>query len=132
MKRFLLCTLLVAGCSDVNVTALTVPPPGKVAELDNENLKLELSRGVAFAFECGESNNDYTGPCRDSTITSKDATIAQAFPSYLDELAPAWGGGDLGPRSKAAFVVVGMTAGKTKLELSTPEQDLSIDVTVVP
>jgi hypothetical protein len=132
MKRFLLCIVVVAGCDDVNVQALTVPPPGKVAQLDAKNLELELSRGVAFAFECNESNNDYTGPCRDSTLTSDDAAIAQAFPSYLDSLAIAYGGGDLGPRSRSAFVVVGLAAGKTDLRLATPDKDLSIRVTVVP
>ena len=131
MKRFILLAAL-AGCGDVYVQALTVPPPGKVAQLDAENLELEVSRGVAFAFECTESNSDYTGPCRDSTLSSDDAAIAQAFPSYLDSLAGAYGGGDLGPRSRSAFVVVGMTAGKTDLRLATPDKDLSIRVTVVP
>ena len=131
MKRLILSALVVAGCGDVKVQALTVPPPGKVAELDAENLTLELSRGVAFAFECYE-NTSYNGPCRDSSVSAADAAIAQAFPSYLDELAPAWDGGDLGPRSRSAFVVVGLAAGKTKVELKTPEKDVSIAVTVLP
>ena len=131
MKRFILFAAL-AGCTDVYVEALTVPPPGKVAQLDAENLELEISRGIAFAFECNESNSDYTGPCRDSAATCDNEAIAEAFPSYLDSLAPSWGGGDLGPRSRSAFVVVGLTAGTTDLRLNTPEKDVVIHVTVLP
>jgi hypothetical protein len=129
MKRWILCALL-AGCGDVYVEALTVPPPGKVAQLDGENL--ELSRGIAFAFECTETGGDYSGPCRDSTLTSGDAAIAQVFPSYLDSLGSAYGHGDMGSRSRSAFVVVGLTAGKTDLQLATPDKDLTIQVTVEP
>lgn len=132
MKQLILFAIFAVGCSDVQLNALTVPPPGKAAQLDAENLELELSHGVAFAFECVESNSDYTGPCRDTTVTSQDSSIATAFDSYLDELAPAYGGGDLGPRSKSAFVVVGVTAGSTKLQVKTPEEDLTVRVTVVP
>ena len=131
MKQLIVLLALVAGCGDVQLAALTVPPPGKVAQLDAEKLTLSISRGVAFAFECTEYNN-YSGPCRDTTVSSADPAIATTFDSYLDELATAYDGGDLGPRSKSAFVVVGLAPGATKLTVATKEQDLTVDVTVLP
>lgn len=134
MNRFMLCTLcmfLAVGCGDVYLEALTVPPPGKVATLDADNHTLELSRGIAFAFSCTETGG-YSGPCRDATITSSEPAIATAFASYLDELDRAYDGGDLGPRSKAAFVVVGMTPGTTDVRVTTEGDDVTVSVTVVP
>lgn len=136
MNRSIVCACIaaLAGCGSVDLVALTVPPPGKVAQLDAENLKLELSRGVAFAFECNEANNDgYTGPCRDAATLSMDETIVKSFPSYLDELStPAYDNGELGPRSRSAFVVVGLVPGSADLKLTTKETDLSVRVTVLP
>jgi len=42
---------LLAGCSP-NFQSITVPPPTKKAELDDEDRTIEVSKGVALAFEC--------------------------------------------------------------------------------
>lgn len=134
MKQLLLCLAiasLATGCGDVYLEALTVPPPGKAATLDTENRTLELSRGIAFAFACTESGG-YSGPCRDATITSTEPSIATAFSSYVDELDRAYDGGDLGPRNKSAFVIVGMTPGTTDVRITTEGEDVTISVSVVP
>lgn len=132
MSRVVMIAALAAGCGDVTVEALTVPPPGKVAQLDAENRVLELSAGVAFAFECTEANGGYSGPCRDSVASSENPDIAGVFPSYLDTLAPAYSRGDLGPRSRSAFVVVGLAAGTASLTVTTPTENVAITVHVVP
>jgi hypothetical protein len=132
MMRAILCACLFAGCGEVSVAALTPPPPGKIAQLDAENLKLELSHGVAFAFECTANDNGYSGPCRDATAATADASVASVFPSYLDTLAPAWDSGNAGPRSRTAFVVVGLGTGSTELVVETSDGDVTVDVTVTP
>lgn len=133
MKRAILLAALVTGCGEVRVEAITVPPPGKTAELDADNHRLHLSLGVAFAFECTEYNNDgYNGPCRRGEVSSSSADVASIFPSYLDSLAPAYDGADIGPRSRAAFVVVGLAAGDATVRVATADDDVAIDVTVLP
>jgi hypothetical protein len=124
--------LFAAGCGEVNVVALTVPPPGKTAQLDAEDQTLRLSRGVAFAFECTEWDDSYDGPCRNARVTATNPDVASAYKSYLDDLAPAWDGGDVGPRSRAAFVVVGLAVGDAKVRVDTSEDYVTIDVTVIP
>ena len=129
MIRALAVAALLAGCGEITVTALTPPPPGKTAVLDGEDL--DLSRGIALAFECVASNDDYNGPCRDATATSSDPGVARVFPSYLDTLAPAWkGGGAGGPRSRTAFVVIGLAEGTSEVRVETSDGDVSIDVSV--
>jgi hypothetical protein len=133
VKRAIVLVMLAAGCGEVRVEALTVPPPGKTAQLDAENQTLHLSRGVAFAFECTEWNGDgYSGPCRGGTATGTNPEVATVFKSYLDTLAPAYDGGDLGPRSRAAYVVVGLAVGEAKVRVDTPDDHITIDVTVIP
>lgn len=132
MKRAILIALLGAGCGEVNVAALTVPPPGKTAQLDAENQTLHLSRGVAFAFECTEWDNSYDGPCRNARVTATNPDVAPAYKSYVDSLAPTWDGGDVGPRSRAAFVIVGLAVGDAKVRVDTSDDYVTIDVTVIP
>jgi hypothetical protein len=131
MNRYIVVVGLLAGCGEVDIAALTVPPPGKVATLDAKNHTLQLSRGVAFAFECTESDGGYYGPCRDAQLASSDATIAQALPTYLDDLSSGYAG-EVGPRSRSAFVVIGLAEGPTSLALSTAQETITIAVTVLP
>jgi hypothetical protein len=123
---------LVAGCDPVAVTALTVAPPGKIAELDDENLELKLSKGIAIGFECSASDDGYRGPCRNPRAKIADTSIASVFDSYLDSTAEAWDNGAAGPRSRTAFIVVGLEPGDTDLEVITSDGDVSVSVTVVP
>jgi hypothetical protein len=130
--RALLIAGLAAGCSEVNVEALTPPPPGKIAVLDSENNTLELSRGVAFAFECTAYGGGYDGPCRDAKASTSHENIVTVYPSYLDSLGSAWDDGNAGLRSRTAFVVVALGEGKTEVLVKTADGDVGIDVTVKP
>ena len=134
MRNFILVACLVGcslgGCGDVSLTALTPPPPGKIATLDDEHQTLEISRGIAFAFECLSTNDSYSGPCRDATAVAGDEGIVNVFPGYLDTLAQSWDDGASGPRSRTAFVVVALTAGVTDLVVTTSEGDVNLEVTV--
>ena len=128
---FVLCSV-IAGCDPISVTALTVPPPGKTAQLDDESLELELSHGIALGFECTANTNDYYGPCRNPRAKMTDETIAAVFSSYLDSVADTWNDGAAGPRSRTAFVVVGLAPGKTTLKVTTTDGDVDVSVTIVP
>jgi hypothetical protein len=128
----LLLAAFVAGCDPIAVTALTVAPPGKVAQLDDESLELEVSRGIAIGFECTANTDGYLGPCRNARAKIKDTGVAVVYASYLDSLAESWDDGNAGPRSRTAFVVVGLAEGTTELQLITADADIDVSVTVVP
>ncbi len=132
LASLFLVALFVAGCDPIAVTALTVAPPGKTAQLDDENLELKLSKGIAIGFECSASTNDYRGPCRNPRAKIDDPGIATVFDSYLDSTAETWNDGAAGPRARTAFIVVGLEPGDTDLEVITSDGDVSVSVTVVP
>jgi hypothetical protein len=119
-----------AGCDPVSLTALTVPPPGKVALLDDEAQTLKLSRGIAVGFECTANTTEYNGPCRNARAKTDDENVAVVFSSYLDSVADTWDGGAAGPRSRVAFVVVGLAAGKTDVHVITADGDVDLSVTI--
>lgn len=132
LSLFVLVIALVAGCDPVALTAMTVPPPGKVALLDDENLTLDLSRGIAIGFECTAGTSDYNGPCRNARAKIEDENIAVVFTSYLDSVAEVWNDGDAGLRSRTAFVVVGLEPGTTDLHVITTDGDVDVSVTIEP
>jgi hypothetical protein len=132
MKSIILLLALAAGCDPISVTALTVAPPGKTASLDDESLGLQVSRGIALGFECSANTQDYLGPCRNARAKIGDESVALVFASYLDSLADSWDDGYAGPRSRTAFVVVGLEPGDTTLELVTTDGDVDVSVTVLP
>jgi hypothetical protein len=130
MKRFVLLFALV-GCNDITLEALTVAPPGKTAALDADNNVLDVSRGVAMAFECTASGNAYSGPCQDAEITVDDPAIASVYPSYSDALTERYSGIQ-GPQARTVFVVVGLQEGKTALRVTTEHASADVAVTVEP
>jgi hypothetical protein len=130
MIRCLLALVLFAGCGEVTLSALTAAPPGKVAHLDDDDDTIDLSRGIALGFECNSSEDSYYGPCRQATATVDDEGVASVYASYLDSLAESYNGGIAGPRSRTAFVVVGLHAGKTDMHISSKDGDVSFEVTV--
>jgi hypothetical protein len=107
-----------------------VAPPGKTALLDTEGDDLTLSRGTAFAFECMAQEGDYFGPCREATARIEDDTVGSVYASYLDTLVPAYDEGETGPRSRTAFVVVGLRDGRTDIHVDTSDGDITIDLRV--
>src|SRR5262249_42773452 len=84
----------------------------RVAKLDREGDRVEISRGVALAFECRDGNY---APCENASATADDTRIAQILPAHLNDVSEPWDWG--GPNPKTAFVVVGVAAGTTKLRV---------------
>lgn len=128
--RLLAVLALASGCGEVTLSALSVAPPGKTALLDTEGDDLKLSRGIAFAFECIARESDYYGPCREATARIEDEAVGSVYASYLDTLAPAYDDGETGPRSRIAFVVVGLHEGRTDIHVDTSDGDITIDLRV--
>lgn len=115
------------GCSP-DLAAVTVPPPGAVAELDDTEETIELTRGIALGFEC-----TYQGhPCDSATAEIADPAIASVFPAYVDLLNRDYNGSALATgKQRTVFVIVGNQAGNTTLELSSDDGDLSFSVKIV-
>ena len=100
---------LLAGCSP-NFQSITVPPPTKKAELDDEDRTIEISKGVALAFECTNQGV----PCASASAKVDDAKIATVMSSYVDVLSPALPGDSgrtKGAKPRTVFVVLGVAAG---------------------
>ena len=114
----------------MTLSALTVAPPGKTAVLNDEDDKLELSRGIAIGFECNSSEGDYYGPCRGTKLYVDNADIAAAFTSFSDTLTQSYDGGPAGARAKTAIVVVGLQPGKTAVTIDTDDGNVTLDVTI--
>jgi hypothetical protein len=99
---------LTAGCEN-RYEALTGPPPGLVASLDDESKTIRLTEGVSLAFECFEG--DGRDPCaRDRSVA--DSVVAQIFPANLDTLTDNF---RKGPQTRSAYVLVGLKPGKTSV-----------------
>ena len=100
MKRWMLSILVfvAVGCGD-RFSALSVPPPGAVAEFDAIAKKVSLSKGVAIAIEC---RSQYE-PCKELSVAAANPDVAMVHIAKLDELSYS----SRGPQQRAALVVVG-------------------------
>lgn len=136
MSRALLLPLvLAAGCLPT-LSAQSMAPPGRVARLDAvdgifqiKSYKLELSRGVAIAVTC-----NHGAPCGKVRVSSDDPAIAEVHDASFGVLQPSHGMA-FSPDNQAtatAFVVVGRTAGTTKVRVKTGDGDRTIAVRIVP
>jgi hypothetical protein len=119
-----------AGC-DPRFEALTVPPPTAVAELSDEDMTIDLSKGVALGFECIARDGT---PCDSATAEADDPAIAGVFQGYVDLLSPsvpAGSGQRVGSEPRAIFVVVGRAVGTTTLHIKSDDgdDDFSVEVT---
>jgi hypothetical protein len=126
--RAALILLALAACNPTLI-AYSGPPPARTAQLDpvknfwgTKSYRMELSSGVAIAVVCYEG-----GPCRDLKITSDDSKIADVRPASLGGLQQGFDRAT----PLAGFVVVGKTAGTTKLHLKTKDGWREIAVTIV-
>ncbi|MBN2495043.1 MAG: hypothetical protein JXR96_10665 [Deltaproteobacteria bacterium] len=125
----LLClgALLGSGCEWTEFTAVSTPPPGKIAELDDGDRRVEIGERVALAIECSNS----TGPCRDVVASSDDPDCLRVYPAYVDYLVAAYENGRYeGMRQASVFVLTGQHAGKTRLRFQTNAGSATFDVTV--
>lgn len=118
---FVLVTGLSAGCKN-NYEAITAPPPGLTASLDDQSHSIRLSRGVSIAFACTDEHGD---PCAKGSST-EEAGTARIFPANLDALTE-WGY-QHGPQPQTVFVVVGIAAGRTSVQAGGD----ALSVTVLP
>jgi hypothetical protein len=135
IRASLIILALAAGCSPT-LSAQSMAPPGRAARLDTidgfwgiKGYRLALSKGVAIAVTC-----NHGGPCGKLRVTSDDPSIAEVHDASLGVLQPSHGGvyAPDNQATAAAFVVVGKTAGTTKVRVKTNDGGRTIDVTIVP
>jgi hypothetical protein len=119
---------LLAGC-EPNLEAITVAPPTAVAELNDADGTVELSRGVALAIEC-----TYQGvPCEAPGFEIGDEGVLSVRPAFLDLLSEQGvGAGSAGPQPRAVFVLLGLQEGSSSLTITSDDGDTDFDVTIVP
>jgi hypothetical protein len=120
----LVTSIFSAGCEN-RYEALTAPPPGMIASLNDESKQIQLSKGVSLAFECfaGNTGND---AC-DRSASTNEPGIALVFPASLDSLTDKYSYRK-GPQTRSAWVVVGVAPGTTSILAGGG----SLGVTVVP
>jgi hypothetical protein len=118
----MLAGLLASGC-ETRLQALSTPPPGKVAALDEVDEQIELSHGAALAVACEFQNS----PCENVTITSDDPAIADARLGYFDDLED----GMRSSKPVSAFVVIGRSPGITVLHVRGSDADADYRVSVL-
>lgn len=126
----------LTGCTEPYFESLSAPPPTKTADLDSADKTIEISAGVALAFECSLNN----APCQAAKASVGDEAIATVARAYLDYLSDAIYDPSVsasrGKTARTAFVVVGRAPGKTKLTVKLDddgdETEVDLDVTVRP
>jgi hypothetical protein len=121
----------VAACNP-HLVAESPAPPGRTARLDEvrgfwgvKSYKLEISQGTALAITCSK-----LGPCKNMTLAVDNGGVAEARPASLDVLRPNGYSGN--QATATAMVVVGKTAGTTRLHVRTKDGNRDVAVTVIP
>ena len=115
---------LMTGCDD-HFYALTVPPPTKLAELDDVDCEIVVSKGVALAFECTSPS----GPCENARISSADEATVEVREAYVDSLDNEANGRSYS-RPRSAFVVVGKAPGRTRVTVRSANDTTDFEVQV--
>lgn len=125
------CVLMAAGCQEQEFNLITVPPPSRTGKLDGH--ALQLSQGVALAIECIDPEDDLR-TCGTLRVRSQDPGRARAFVAEVDQLFAARVRGRATSRSerRSIFVVTGVAAGETRVEVETRRGTESFAVTVSP
>jgi hypothetical protein len=140
MRLLMLSFIVVAcGCSRITVDVLTQAPPGRNAFVDVETDTLHVTRGVAVALECHESNDGYYGPCRGMNVVLDDDEIAAIIPAHLDALPnqyvrSPYSGDDetvlTGPEARQGFVVAAQNAGSAALTITAETGEFPMTLVV--
>ena len=112
--------LALAGC-ETKLSALSAAPPGKVAEVDPFYGTIEISAGVALAFECTYDIQ----PCQNATAAVVDPDIAEVRPALLEELSPD------AVTPPTTFLIIGKVPGDTTLRIEGDASDADFSVTVI-
>lgn len=126
MGLFALAALAI-GCGPT-FHAVTAPPATRTAALDAEAETIEISPGVALAFECLPHIS--TAECEAASPSVDDPRIANVLPAYLAQVDEHWWMRN-GPQPRVSFVVWGVAPGKTKLRLRSKDGESVLDVRVV-
>ena len=130
-KKVLVVVALVAlcGCQVTEILVHTNPPPGKSAEVVDE--ELVLSAAVAVAVECVYSDYDayYSAPCPELEVRADDDTLFDIHDALLD-VEPTGRGPEAGA-DRAVRVLVGLTEGTTTLHFDHAQGAHEIGVRVV-
>jgi hypothetical protein len=137
MKRGLSLGLLAAlallsGCHDAKeFRMISVPPPAKVGSLDQHTIR--LSKGVALGIECIDPESKAARTCGRLHGRSNDPAVARAFAADTDQLASAWAPGRTSrlTERRSVFVVTGLAAGRTHVQIQTSGSLEDFDVEVV-
>jgi len=114
-----------AGCSP-NVFALTPAPPMRIAELDSAADTIDVSEGVAMAFECRDGFSH--GPCDAFRVESRDPSIATVHLAHVDPEHGAWSRSR--PEALTSFVLVGIKPGNTVVTTRSGKWSRDYQVTV--
>jgi hypothetical protein len=123
IRSWLLISLIAfAAACDKRYEALTAPPPGLTASLNDHDKTIEISPGVSLGFECFD---DRDNPCA-REASGGDPATAWIYPAALDTVTER--AAVSGPQTRSAFVVVGIAAGKTEVSAGGG----SLTVTVLP
>ena len=123
-------SLCLGACGEVSFEAITTAPPDRVADLNEEEGTITLSRGVALAIECTSSGSGHHGPCENMTRRVDDPRVALALPADVDELRDRYERGSVDTRQAAVLVVAGRAPGTTTVRVTTDRGGASFDVTV--
>lgn len=125
----LLAAAFTSGC-DPHFAALTVPPPTAEATLSDNDRTIDLSKGVAMAFECIASDGT---PCDAASAKADDPAVLGVFNGYVDLLSPSINNGSsrtIGAEPRSIFVVLGRAEGATTLHITSGDGDVDFDVDV--
>lgn len=117
MKRlpFLFLALAASGC-ETTLLPMTDAPPAKIAEIDEAYGRIEISAGVAMAFECRYDGS----PCQDATAVMVDPNIADVYPTAFAASDP----------NAQVFLIIGRKPGTTSLRVAGYYGNASYTVTV--
>lgn len=115
--------LAVVGCGP-RFSLITGAPPNRVARLDLDNKRIEVSEGVAVALECYREGS----ACKDVKATSSDPKIARVFPAHLTKVTR--GLYEQGNVSTAA--IVGVAPGKATIHVVSEGSTTDYEVDVLP
>lgn len=124
MNHWLKRTLIVAGLAWLSsacthYSAISSPPPGHTAQLNDAADELRISPGVALAFTCTTPDGN---PCS-SSARIEDPSLAKLMPGHLAALDNYVDG----RLPQSSYVVIGIKPGKTRLLI---EEEDPIDVIV--
>ena len=122
------CGALLAGCEQVDFSAVSSPAPGAVAQLDNGDREIQLSAHTALAIEC----STLKGPCHDVQVRVADNQIVQVYPASVDRLVASYSDGRYaGDQPASVWIVAGLQAGMTRIHFGTDAGSADFDVFIL-